>query len=159
MFTYRLLKKYNIFHYNDTGMVPNHPNHQLLLDEKLVKRNGYSVSKQASSPPHHQNGSHNGGQSGGHNGHSHSHALQSHGGMIHSSEQHLHNSSDEHRFVNSAILGGLHSPPVQGTGTAVARKPFFITGHAAAPPIHLPPPPPMTFTPSQPLSENFRKDD
>lgn len=33
MYTYRLLKRYNVFGYNDSGMVPNHPNylHQLSL--------------------------------------------------------------------------------------------------------------------------------
>ncbi len=31
MYTYRLLKAYNIFGYNDSGMVPNHPNHLLNL--------------------------------------------------------------------------------------------------------------------------------
>jgi hypothetical protein len=27
VYTYKFLKHYNVFSYNDTGMVPNHPNH------------------------------------------------------------------------------------------------------------------------------------
>lgn len=36
MYTYRLLKRYNVFGYNDSGMVPNHPNylHQLSLGSR-----------------------------------------------------------------------------------------------------------------------------
>lgn len=141
-----ILKKYNIFHYNDTGMVPNHPNHQLHLEEKLVKRNGYSVSKQNSSPPHRQNGHHN--------GHGSSSA-QGQGTLVHSYEQNSPGSSDSQRYVNSAMMG---SPPMQGTGTAVARKPFFITGHAPPPATHLPPPPIVSY-PTQLPPENLRKDD
>jgi hypothetical protein len=119
VYTYRLLKRYNIFQYNDTGMVPNHPNHQLLLDEKLDKKNGYSVSKEDPFS-HHHNGSGNRG------GHAHGHTNGGH-------EPYMLN--DAHKYVNPSGIGGLHSPTAQGT--AVARKPFFGANH----PPPLPPPP------------------
>lgn len=150
VYTYKLLKKYNIFQYNDTGMVPNHPNHQLLLDDKLDHRNGYSVSKEDpfhhhSSPrnrsPRHlsqpptnrssQNGHHlhSAGPSNGHYHHHGAHAGHPAGG------HHAHD--HDQRFEDA--LGAIRVSPTGAQGTAVSRKPFFVsTGHAPLPPPPLP---------------------
>jgi hypothetical protein len=116
VYTYKLLKKYNIFQYNDTGMVPNHPNHQLLLDEKLDQKNGYSVSKQDPFS-HHHNGNGNGSR-----GH----------GAGHGAHEPYMAQNDAHKYVNPSGIGGLHSPTAQST--AVARKPFFGANSLPPPP-------------------------
>lgn len=120
VYTYKFLKAYNIFHYNDTGMVPNHPNHQLLLQDKLDKRNGYCVGK--SDPFHHTHSSHNyphnvyastNNQDNGTAGHVYHHNADIHDHSTAAIVANM-NTTPEHKFLTASALGGVST----STGTA-----------------------------------------
>lgn len=140
-------------------MIPGHLCHQLELDEKLDRRDGYSVlhhdEGNGSSNGHRRDGNghaghhtvvhvgsngHSNGSSGYGNGHSHDGSSSSSSSVYgHPPVGHSHEAT--HRFVNTAAVD-LHSPPSH-IGTAVARKPFFTVPNHAPPiaPVVLPPPP------------------
>lgn len=127
MYTYKLLKHYNVFSYNDTGMVPNHPNHQMLLDAQHAHKNGFSVSKVNTHVHFGNPGNIAPGQL--FETYTSPHSSPRMAGKVYereASDQHAssvaYHGSEAHKFVNASARAGVSSTST-GTATGTSSKP------------------------------------
>jgi len=120
VYTYKFLKHFNVFQYNDTGMVPNHPSHQMLLDAQHAHKNAFSVSKVNTHVHFGNPGNIASGQ-----------LFDTHASPTHHSrkvyEQQasenlspngIYHGSEAHKFVSASALGGVST----STGTAAGSS-------------------------------------
>ena len=124
VYTYKLLKMYNVFSYNDTGMVPNHPNHpdQIILREMRLNGVPPELLSNATSSSNYNH----------HNKHSHSHTL-SVGGNVH---HHIdvreleHGAPSIHRTTSPNH--SVAPPPIGGHYQFTTAAALGLTGSSSA---------------------------